>query len=257
MISWNSFHAHTTPIIAACLLPGWVAAADISRLAAGLESEQFAERELAERELLELGLAVVDESLNSAVLPENATDADADQHFTKLGGVVRALLQEKLYVHLDRLQGLESQFRASRVRALIEQHFEHRLGGAQVGFAKRLPPAEAEKVHGYSGGFREGTTWFDTQFGNRSTFTVTSIRILVRLTDKQTGKKIERQATLGSDGAPLLPGQTVNWSVDLGIKRTSDDEFFWETVAIYGTAPVVEDVSGAIPVPPAIPRIKK
>lgn len=220
-----------------CLLPGWASAADIASLAAGLDSERFGDRERAEKELLQAGLAIIDQALDSSVLPNGATDADVERHFARLTEGLQSALKEKLYVHLDRLEGLEPRFRAASVRRAVEQHAEHRFSKTQEGFSRRLPPAEAEKVYGYTGGFREGTTWFDTKFGNNSIYTVTSIRILVRLTNKRTGKQTEKQATLGSDQAPLQLGQTVNWSVDIGIKRTNEDEFFWDTLGAYGTGP--------------------
>jgi hypothetical protein len=230
-----------------CLLPGGAWGAEVASLVAGLDSETFGERERAEKELREAGQAIVDQALDSSVLPVGAADAEIDRHFEKLASEVRAALQEKLYAQLDALAGFEARFRAKRVREGVERHRAERLRWVAKSFTKRLPAAEAEKVYGYTGGFREGTSWFDTKFGNNSPYTVTSIRILVRLTDKRTGKVTEREATLGTGQPPLAPGQSANWSVDTGMQRTSGDEFFWNTVAVYGLPPVADGPVAPLP----------
>jgi hypothetical protein len=164
-------------------------------------------------------------------------DAETERHFEQLAARLEAELAHSLYRHLDRLPGLESRYRAAQVRQTIEREAQDRLRRAQAAFPRRLPDEVAAQVRGHTGGFREGTTWFDAQFSNQSPCTVTSIRILVRTTDKRTGKKTEREAMLGTSQSPLLTGQTVTWSTDVRIERRSRHEFFWETLAVYGIHP--------------------
>jgi len=254
---------HTCLILAALALvamPGGDSAdaADIGRLAAALDSEDFTERELAEERLVVEGLKTVEQVLGQSPLPEGATDAQADRHCEQLAAQVETELARALYRHLDPLAGLEPRYRAQRVRRTLESETQSRLRLAQAGFGKRLPPAVAEQVSGYTGGFREGTTWFDAEYTNNSPATVTSIRILVRLTHQGSGANTEREAVLGAGQPPLLPGQTVTWSADVGMAQTRDHDFFWDTLAVYGSSPPPEVVTFSDePVLPALPRLKK
>ena len=254
---------HTCLVLAALAvvaMPGADSAdaADIGRLAAALDSEDFTERERAEEWLVAEGLKIVEQVLGQSPLPENATDAQADRHFEQLAAQVETELARALYRHLDPLAGLEPRYRAQRVRHTLERETQERLRLAQAGFGKRLPPAVAEQVSGYTGGFREGTTWFDAEYTNNSKATVTSIRILVRLTHQKTGAVAEREAVLGAAQPPLLPGQTVTWSADVGMALARDHDFFWDTLAIYGTSPPPEiAIDPAEPVLPALlPLVK-
>jgi hypothetical protein len=229
--------------IACGLVPvGSVAAVDFAALAAALDSEQFADREAAERALLQGGLEMVQHALAESPLPAGAADDQIDRHFEKLTAEVNAALKDRLYRHLDEAAGLEARFRAKRLRLAIDQHLAQELARAQVGLNKRLAADVAEKVYGYTGGFRDGTTWFDAEFGNNSQHTVTSIRILVRLTHKETGEKIEKQVALTAD-APLLPGEKAIWSADVGIAQTKDHEFFWGTLAVFGSPPAPSPIA--------------
>jgi hypothetical protein len=218
-----------------------VVADDLSELLAKLDSEAYAEREWAERQLVHAGSTIVARILDDATLPADRTDAQAAAHFDKVTGELRSALDEKIYRRLNSLDGLEASYRARRIRRLVEQEAEMQLRRAQAGFPQRLPPTEASKMHGYTGGFREGTTWFDAHFGNNSSYLVTSIRILVRITHKRTGEKTERELDFSDPGAPLRPGESVNWSADVGFARSRDHEFFWDTLAVFGALPVPDD----------------
>jgi hypothetical protein len=232
--------------------------AAIARLAAALDSEDFPERERAEERLVARGLATIDAVLARSPLPDGASDAVADRHFEQLAAQVETELAGTLYRHLDSLAGLEPRYRAQRIRGTLERETLSRLRPLQAGFNKRLPPAIAEKVSGYTGGFREGTTWFDAEYTNNSQATVTSIRILVRLTNQKAGEKTEREVVLGAGQPPLAPGQTVTWSADVGIAKTRDHDFFWDTLAIYGTAPPPAVVTFSDePVLPVAPVFRK
>jgi hypothetical protein len=254
-------------LAALAAMPGGdsTAVEDIGRLAAALDSDDFAVREQAEERLVAEGLKTVERLIESSPLPEGATDPDADRHFENLANQVETELAKSLYRHLDALAGLEPRYRAQRIRRTLASKTQSRLRLDQAGFNRRLPAAVAEQVHGYTGGFREGTTWFDAEYTNNSRATVTSIRILVRLTHKKTGEKTEREGVLGVGQPPLAPGQTVSWSADVGMAQTRDHDFFWDTVAIYGTSPPPEivpisDEPSALPDLPvieALPRLKK
>ena len=215
---------------------GSAAAVDFAALAAGLDSEQFDQRDSAEQALLEGGLKIVSDAFAAAPLPQDADDDQVDRHFAKLQADIRSALEKLIYRHLDGLTGTEARFRAQRLREMIDRQLLDELARAQVGLSRRLPEVIAEKVFGYTGGFRDGTTWFDAQFGNNSQYTVTSIRILVRLTHKETGAKTERQIALTSKD-PLHPGEKAVWSADVGMAQTSNHEFFWDTLAIFGVPP--------------------
>jgi hypothetical protein len=225
-------------VIASCFLTLTTAtAADFASLAADLESEQFNERQAAEQALLQSGLQILNDAFAAAPLPEDATDDQIDRHFERLQAAIRADLEQGPYRHLAERDSFEARFRAERIKQAIDQRLADEMARAQVGLNKRLPDDLHEKVYGYTGGFREGTTWFDAQYGNNSQFTITSIRILVRLTHQKTGEKTEIEVVLTSPAGPLLPGQQAVWSADTGMLRTSDHDFFWKTRAVFGSAP--------------------
>jgi hypothetical protein len=221
---------------------GPIVAADFAALALQLDSEQFAQREAAEQALLEGGLRIVADAFAAAPLPENATDDQIDRHFEKLQADIRAELEKGPYRHLAELDSFEACFRAERIKQAIDQRLTDVMARAQVGLNKRLPDDLLEKVYGYTGGFKGGTTWFDAQYGNKSQFTVTSIRILVRLTHQKTGERTEKEVVLTSPAGPLLPGQQAVWSADTGMSYTSDYEFYWETRAVFGSATATPEV---------------
>jgi hypothetical protein len=179
---------------------------DIGRLAAALDSEDFAARERAEERLIDHGLSTIDEVLDRSPLPDGATDAQADRHGEQVAAQVEAELAKSLYRHLDPLVGLEPRYRAQRIRRTLGSETQSRLRLLLAGFNRRLPPAVAEQVAGYTGGFREDSTWFDAEYTKNSPATVTSIRILVRLTHKGSGEKTERDVVLGAGQPPLAPG---------------------------------------------------
>jgi len=212
-------------------------AADFGRLAAALDSEDFAEREEAEERLIAEGLDIVEQIIGQSSLSKSASDARADRHSELLAARVEAELARSVYRHLDALAGLEPRYRAQRVRRTLEHETKERVRLALAGHSRLLPPAVAERVHGYTGGFREDTTWFDAEYTNDSQATVTSIRILVRLTHQGSGQVTEREVVLGAGQPPLAPGQTVTWSADVGLSPTHCHDFFWDTLAIYGTTP--------------------
>jgi hypothetical protein len=213
------------------------AAADFGRQAAALDSEDYAERERAEERLIAAGVKIASEIIVQSALPAGATDAQADKHCEGLAARVETELARSVYRHLDLLAGLEPRYRAERVRRTLQRETKERVRLALAGFSRLLPPAVAEQVHGYTGGFREDTTWFDAEYTNDSQATVTSIRILVRLTHQGSGKVTEREAVLGAGQPPLAPGQTATWSADVGLSQTHCHDFFWDTLAIYGTTP--------------------
>ncbi|HZL87273.1 MAG TPA: hypothetical protein VFB96_02765 [Pirellulaceae bacterium] len=226
-----------------CLLlsGGTAYAVDVSALAADLDSDQFERRENAEQALLQEGLSVIDQTLGSEALPERATDADIELHFQKSAEDLKSALEKRLFRHLAGLEGLEPRYRADRIRKAIERAAAVRFSQAKAKFPSRLPKADAERVYGNTGGFRDGTTWFDAEFHNDSSYTVTSIQILVRITDKRTGEKTEKTAVLGRSESPLRPGDSVTWSSDVGMAQASHHEFFWDTRAVFGTPPIARE----------------
>ena len=113
---------HTCLLLAALAvvaMPGGdsAEAADIGRLAAALDSEDFTERERAEERLVAEGLKTVEQVLGQSPLPEGATDAQADRHCEQLAAQVETELARALYRHLDPLAGLEPRYRAQRACA--------------------------------------------------------------------------------------------------------------------------------------------
>jgi hypothetical protein len=220
------------------LLPtGAAEAVDFAALAGQLDSEQFREREAAEQAIVAGGLKIVSAAFAAAPLPENATADQTDRHFARLEADLRSVLHRQVYRHLDERTGLEARYRAERVRLAIDRRLLGELARAQVGLSKRLSADIVEKVYGYTGGFRDGTTWFDAEYGNNSQLTVSSIRILVRLTHKRTGEKTEKEVVLASPAGPLRPGEKAVWSADVGMSYTSEHDFYWETRAVFGTLP--------------------
>ncbi|HUT28447.1 MAG TPA: hypothetical protein VMX13_01550 [Sedimentisphaerales bacterium] len=97
-----------------------------------------------------------------------------------------------------------------------------------------LPAAIVKKVHGVTGGFwLEDSTWFTAEFHNSSEYTITTVAIKIRLTDKKTEEVKWYQVILGPPGSLIPPGQTAVLSADVGVTRKGK-EFFWDVVEMEG-----------------------
>ena len=189
---------------------------------------------------MQVGIAILDEEFEVDLPTREAADAEVDVFFAKLSENLEGALQQGLYDHLDNLDSPEAIFRVRRVRIATSRVSTERFSALRGRYPVPLPVKDAERVYGYTGGFRDSMPWFDASYQNGSTFTVTSIHILVRITHRDTAEIMERVAVLGESERPIPPGSSAKWSVEVGITRSADHEFFWKTLSVRGLpAPAV------------------
>lgn len=160
--------------------------AAVSKLIAQLDSQSFREREYALRELVELGQAIVEQVLIDVIMPVSKLSLVEQD---KLVSKVDAALEAQLFDHWGRPKSLEVRFRVNRVRQVLDRYSAERLRKIFRASNAPLSKEVIALVHGYTGGFRSDTTWFDAEFTNLSMYTVTLIRIRVDLIDKQVASK--------------------------------------------------------------------
>jgi len=209
-------------------------AEDVAQHVADLNDDDFAVREQAQAKLIELGEKVI-----AAEASKGAPALDAPQE--KIVDFLIALeenlggkLQGEIFEPLDAAVGPEGKFRAKQIHRTLTAVHEKELNKVKAKYPIELPADQAKRVLGYTGGFREGTTWFDAEFHNNSSYQITAIRILVRTTHSATGIKKERTVLLQDIKKPMEPGATAKRSIDTGISRNDGENFYWETLNIYG-----------------------
>jgi hypothetical protein len=208
-------------------------AVDVSALVAALDSDDFAAREAAQQAIVARGIELLDAMLASKPADKSSPHA-IHQHVQAQFAKGAESLEREIYNPLQRATSLEAKYRAAQIRATLEQLKAASLERALAHFPARLPPDEMKRVSGYTGGFRDEGPWFDGTFHNDSNFTVTAILALIRTTHKETGEVVEREVLFTEADKPIAKGEMVDWSADVGMRRTNKHNYFWDIVAVYG-----------------------
>lgn len=208
-------------------------AVDVPALVAALDSDDFTAREAAQQAIVTHGIDVL-ENLLQQTPPEKSSPLTIHQQLNGLLGRVKATLERDIYAPLARGKSFEARYRGERIRTELENFQNKRLVEVFAKYPAKLPPDQQERVAGYTGGFRDEGPWFEGTFHNDSHFTVTAILALIRTTHKETGEVIQREVLFTPSDKPIAQGETVNWSADVGMQRTSKHDYFWDITAVYG-----------------------
>jgi hypothetical protein len=209
--------------------------AKIAAWIAELDSNDFARRQTAETKLIQLGRQSLDAALADRAAPqEGPIGTDFTPYFDALETRIEEHLERELFRHVPAGVPLEAQFRLERIRATLASETSERLNRLRAKYPVPIPEDQAKRVHGYTGGFRDDQPWFDAKYRNGSTYAITAVRVLVRLTHKTTSEKSEQEIILSSEDKPLLPGREASWSAKVDRSRSSEHNFYWQTQAVYG-----------------------
>lgn len=207
--------------------------AALARLIAQLDHEDFEQRNTAQMSLVAIG----DQALRAVrldVIRADAPDEDFQKHLAAMEQRLRDAADDELLQYLQNLDSYEARYRAKNVRAALEVTIAERLNEVRRQHPTPLPDAERRRVQGVTGGFREKEPWFDAEFRNESSYTVTGVRILVRTTNAKTGLKREQVLRFNQLEAPLPPQTRAKWSAPVGFVREDGDNFYWEWVDVLG-----------------------
>jgi hypothetical protein len=225
--------------IAAALLllsvPLPAAEPDLAALSLQLQSESFTVRQSAERKLTAIGSEIVEQAIASVAPPPTVPPGtDLSDYFAAMSGTVDKELQRQFYDHLAKRLDREGSFRVERVRTHLARERTKRMLPIRAKYPSALSEEEAKLVQGFTGGFRDGGPWFEAAYRNQSASAITSVRIRLRLTNKKTFEKSEQEFVLGSGRDAIVPGGVGKWSTLVDSFRSSEQDYYWQTVAVYG-----------------------
>jgi hypothetical protein len=96
-------------------------------------------------------------------------------------------------------------------------------------------PADVRKdIQGWSGGFCDNTTYFETEIQNGSGYIVESVIVTLRLTNRPQGREILRRVMLVPVGGPIPPGVIGKLRGNVGELCSADDNCNWTIELIRG-----------------------
>ncbi len=200
-----------------------------------LNDDQYQTRVAAQQKLIEVGEKIIDHSIHQLTdRASNLYDEEIGKLFDSGRDRIEKTLRPTLFEPLSGVKGEEVEFRSTQIRLVLRQMADDRWMDACRHIARPLGDEYFKSVYGVTGGWRGGTTFFDAKYENSSKHTITGIRILVKLIDKQTNVEFAKEIELGPLGFPIAPGQIVRLSGDTGMRRLSNHNFYWETRKVTG-----------------------